>query len=48
MAGPSGVDVTKILNEAEGVAAVSLTCTNHERQSATLLRAPDIHSNLIL
>ena len=37
VAGPSGVDVTNILIEAEGVAGVSLTSTNCERQSAALL-----------
>ena len=48
VAGPSGVDVPNILIEAVGVVGVSLTSTNHEKQSAVLLWAPDIHSNLIL
>ena len=46
--GPCGVVVTNMLIKAVGVAGVSLTFTNHERQSAALLQAPDIHSNLIL
>ena len=41
--GPSQVDVTNII-EAVGVAGVSLISTNHERQSAALMQAPDIHS----
>ena len=48
VAGPSGVDVTNILIKAVGIAGVSLTSTNHERQSAALLWAPAIHSKLIL
>ena len=48
VAGPSGVDVTNILIKVVGVAGVSLTSTNHERQSAALLWAPDIHSNGML
>ena len=48
VAGPSGVDVTNILIKAVGLAGVSLTSTNHERQSAALLWASDIHSKLIL
>ena len=32
--GPSGVDVTNMLTEAMEVAGVTLTSTNHERQSA--------------
>ena len=48
VAGPSGVDVTNILIKAVGVAWVSLTSTICERQSADLLQASDIHSNLIL
>ena len=48
VAGPSGVDVTKILIGVVGVAGVSLTSTNHERQSAALLQGPDVHWSLIL
>ena len=48
VAGQSGVDVTNILIKAVGIAGVSLTSTNCERQSAALLWAPDIHSKLIL
>ena len=44
----SGIDVANILIKAVGVAGVSLTPTNCERQPAPLLWAPDIHSNLIL
>ena len=40
VAGPSGLDVTNMLIESVGVAGVSLTSTNHERQSATFLWAP--------
>ena len=40
VAGPSGLDV--------GPVGVSLTSTNYERQSAALLPAPDIHSNVML
>ena len=36
VAGPSGVDVTNMLIKAVGVAGVSLTSTNHERQSTAL------------
>ena len=46
--GPSGVDVTNMLIKGVGVAGVSLTCTNHESQSAALLQAPNIHSNVKL
>ena len=46
--GPSGVDVTNIFIKAVGVGGMSLTPTNNERQLAALLRAPDIHSNVIL
>ena len=46
--GPSRVDVTNLLIKAVGVAGVSLAYTNHERQSAALLWAHDIHFNLIL
>ena len=45
---PSGVDVTSMLIETVGIAGVSLTSTNHERQSAALLQAPNIHSNAML
>ena len=48
VAGPSGVDVTNILIEAVGFTGVSLTSNNHERQSAALLWAPDIHSKVML
>ena len=48
VAGPSGVDATNMLIEAAGVAWVSLTSINYERQSAALLQAPDIHSNVML
>ena len=48
LAGPSGVDVTNMLIEAVVVPGVSLISTNHERQSAALLSAPDIHSNVML
>ena len=37
VAGLSGVNAISILIEAVGVAGVSLTSTNHERQSAALL-----------
>ena len=47
VAGPSGVDVSNMLMEAVVVTGVSLTSTNHERQSATLLQAPDIHSKVM-
>ena len=43
VAGPSWVDVTKMLIEAVGAVGLSLTSTNSERQSAALLWAPDIH-----
>ena len=48
VAGPSGVDVTNMLIEGEGFVGVSLTLTNHERQSTALMWAPDIHSNVML
>ena len=48
VAGPSGVDVTNLLMEAVEVTGVSVTSTNHERQSAALLWAPDIHSKVML
>ena len=48
VAGPSGVDVTNMLIEPVGVAGVSLTSTNHDKQSAALLQALDIHSNVML
>ena len=48
MAGPSGVDVTNMSIKAVGIAGVSLTSTKHERQSAALLQAPDMHSNVKL
>ena len=48
VAGLPVVDVTNILIEAVEVTGVSLTPTNHDRQSAALLWAPDIHSNMML
>ena len=48
VAGSSGVNVTMILIKAVVVAWVSLTSANHERQSAALVWAPDIHLNVIL
>ena len=48
VAGPSGVDMTIMLIDAVGIAGVSLTSTNHDRQSAALLWAHDIHSNVML
>ena len=48
MAGLSGVDVTNMLIEAEGVAGVSLASYSCERQSAALLWASDIHSNVMV
>ena len=46
--GPSRVDVSTMLLEAFEVTGVSLTSTNHERQSAALLWAPDIYSKVML
>ena len=37
VAGPSGVDVTTMLMEALEVTGVSVTSTNHDKQSAALL-----------
>ena len=48
VAGPSGVDVTNMFIEVMGVVGVSLTSTNHERQSAALVWVHDIHSNVML
>ena len=48
VAGPSGVDVTNILIETVEVARVSLTSTNHKRQSSVLLHAPGSHSHVML
>ena len=48
VAGPSEVDVTNVLIKAAGVAGVSVTSNNCERQSAALLQTPDIHSNMML
>ena len=48
VAGPSEVDVTNMLMETLEVTGVSLTCTNHQRQSAALLQAPDIHTKVML
>ena len=47
VAGPSEEDVTHILIEAVGASRVSLTSTNHERQSAALW-APNIHAKVML
>ena len=46
--GPSGMDVTNMLIEAVEVTGVSLISINHERQSAALLWANDIHSKVVL
>ena len=46
--GASRVDVTKMLMEAVQVTGVSSTSTNHKRQSAALLQAPDINSKVCL
>ena len=48
VAGPSEVDVTTMLIGALEVPGVSLTSTNHDRQSSALLWAPDIHSKVML
>ena len=48
VAGLSRVDVTNMLKEAVEVIGVSLTSINHERQSAALLQAPNIHSKVML
>ena len=48
MAGPSRVNVTTMLMEVLEVNVVSLTSTNHERQSSALLWVPDIHSKVML
>ena len=40
--------VTTMLMEVLDITGVSFASTNHERQSATLLTAPDIHSKMIL
>ena len=48
VAGSSGVDVNNMFIKAVGVAGVSLVSTSHERQSAALLWAPDIHSKVML
>ena len=48
VAGLSGVDVTNMLIEALGFVGVFLTSTNHDKQSAALMWAPEIHSNGML
>ena len=48
MVGPSRVDVNTMLMEALEGTGVSLTSTNHDRQSAALLQDPDIHSEVML
>ena len=48
VAGPSRVDVTNMLMEAVDATGVSLTPTNHRRQSAALLQVPDIHPKVML
>ena len=48
VAAPSGVDVINILIDTVGIAGGYLTSTSHDRQSAGLLWAPDIHLKLIL
>ena len=48
VAGPSRVDVTTMLMEALEVTGVSLTSTNHERQSTALFWVPVIHSKVML
>ena len=48
VAGPSRVDVTTMLMEALEVTGMSLTPTNHDKQSDALLQAPDIHSKVML
>ena len=48
MAGPFGVDVTTMLMGLLEVTGVFVISTNHDGQSAALLRAPDIHSEVIL
>ena len=45
--GPSGVYVINMLIETVGIARVSLTSSNHERQSAALLQVPDIIQMLL-
>ena len=48
VAGPSRLDVTIMVMEAVEVTGVSLTSTNHGRQSAVLLQVPDIHSKVMI
>ena len=48
MTGPSGVDVTTMLMMMLAAAWVLGTLTNHDRQSAALFHAPDIHLNVML
>ena len=48
VAGLSGVDVTTMWMGVLEVNGVSLTSTNHDKQSAALLQAPDIHSKVML
>ena len=46
--GPSAVDETTMLMGVLEVTGVSLSSTNHDRQTAALLWAPDIHSKVML
>ena len=48
VAEPSGVDVTTMLMEVLEITRVSLTSTNCDKQSASLLKVPDIHSKVML
>ena len=41
------VDLISMIIEDVGVTRVSMTSTNHERQSAAYLWVPDIHSNVM-
>ena len=42
------VDIINMLKEAVEVVGAFWTSTSHERQSAALLWAPDIHSDVLL
>ena len=46
--GQYGVDVSSMLMETVKATGVSLTSTNHRRQSDALLWVPDIHSKVML
>ena len=48
VAGSSVMDVTNMLMEAVKITGLSLTSTNHGRQSAALVGTPDIHSKVML